>query len=92
MDGLLPFVRALGSESRRLAESQLGLRGKAKNLVARTPFTAPLAFGYSYFVRLGFLDGRAGFHYAIAKAFYYWQIGVKEREIARRSPSTSDVT
>jgi hypothetical protein len=33
--------------------------------------------------KAGFLDGRAGFHYAVARAFYYWQIGIKSREALR---------
>lgn len=38
----------------------------------------PLAFPvYSYFLRGGFLDGRAGLHYALANSFYYWQVAVK---------------
>jgi membrane-bound metal-dependent hydrolase YbcI (DUF457 family) len=42
----------------------------------------PLAFFvYSYVVRGGFLDGRSGYHYALAKAFYYWQIRVKQLEL-----------
>jgi hypothetical protein len=43
-------------------------------------------FFHSYVAKRGFLDGRAGFHYAVAKAFYYWQIGVKELEFAERRP------
>jgi hypothetical protein len=29
----------------------------------------------------GFLDGYAGFAYAMAKAIYFWQVGVKIREL-----------
>lgn len=44
----------------------------------------PLVFWlYSYIVRRGFLDGRAGFDYAVALATYYWQIGLKRRELQR---------
>jgi glycosyltransferase involved in cell wall biosynthesis len=44
----------------------------------------PLAFWlYSYVVRRGFLDGQAGFDYAVALAAYYWQIGLKTRELKR---------
>jgi glycosyltransferase involved in cell wall biosynthesis len=41
----------------------------------------PAHFLYSYLLRLGFLDGHAGLTYAIAKSFYFWQIGVKLRQI-----------
>jgi hypothetical protein len=47
------------------------------------PFKGTLAFLAFYVGRLGFLDGRAGFHYAVAKASYYWQIRVKQIEIER---------
>lgn len=45
------------------------------------PFKPLVFFVYSYGIRKGFLDGRAGFDYAIALSAYYWQIGVKVREI-----------
>jgi len=46
----------------------------------------PLAFFlYAYIVKLGFLDGRAGFDYAFALSAYYWQIGLKVRERVRRA-------
>lgn len=45
------------------------------------PFKAPVAFLHSYLLRLGFLDGRAGFDYAVARAMYYWQIRIKTEEI-----------
>jgi len=42
----------------------------------------PLAFFvYAFLLRAGFLDGRSGFDYAIALSTYYWQIGVKVREL-----------
>lgn len=54
----------------------------------------PVAFFlYSYVLRLGVLDGKAGFHYAIAHAFYYWQISLKSQEIRERqcpSPSSGN--
>lgn len=41
----------------------------------------PFAFFiYSYFMKLGFLDGRAGFDYAFAKSWYYWLSDVIARE------------
>lgn len=42
----------------------------------------PLAFFlYSYVLRGGLCDGRAGLDYAIALSTYYWQIGLKVREL-----------
>jgi glycosyltransferase involved in cell wall biosynthesis len=46
----------------------------------RTPFKPVAFFLYSYVLRQGFRDGRAGFHYAVAHAFYFWQISVKSQE------------
>jgi glycosyltransferase involved in cell wall biosynthesis len=41
----------------------------------------PLLFViYSLLLRGGWRDGRAGVHYAIALAFYFWQIGVKRAD------------
>jgi glycosyltransferase involved in cell wall biosynthesis len=37
-------------------------------------------FTFSYFVKFGFLDGKSGFDYAISKSWYYWLIGVLEKE------------
>jgi glycosyltransferase involved in cell wall biosynthesis len=60
-------------------EAQPRLRRAAKRVFARVPFRGASAFVHGYVLRLGFLDGRAGFHYAVARAFYYWQVAVKER-------------
>lgn len=65
-------------------ESQLGARRLAKRIFARLPARGAVFFLYSYLFRLGFLDGRAGRHYAIAKAFYYWQVRVKTKELELR--------
>lgn len=50
---------------------------------ASIPGKPILFFLYSYIMRAGFLDGRAGLHYAIAHAFYFWQIGLKSEELRR---------
>ncbi len=62
-------------------EAQPGTRRLLKSIFARLPFKPLAFFVYSYVLRLGFLDGRAGFHYAIAKSTYYWQVGLKMREL-----------
>ena len=64
-------------------ETQLGNRGRLKAAFDRLPLKAPAAFVYSYVFKRGFLDGREGLHFALAKAFYYWQIEVKADEIRR---------
>jgi glycosyltransferase involved in cell wall biosynthesis len=60
------------------------LKAGAKSAFQALPFKSLAFFLYSYIWRRGFLDGRAGYHYALAKAFYYWQIRVKELELAER--------
>jgi glycosyltransferase involved in cell wall biosynthesis len=62
-------------------EANVGMRSWAKKIFQKLPFKAPATFIHTYFVRLGFLDGKAGFDYAVARAMYYWQIGLKIAEI-----------
>ncbi|MBQ0985051.1 glycosyltransferase family 2 protein [Streptomyces sp. F63] len=67
---LHPEVR----EEIRLAKTRQG------QLFHKAPFKPLVSFGYAYFYKLGFLDGRAGLDYALAMSFYRWQIGLKTRE------------
>jgi glycosyltransferase involved in cell wall biosynthesis len=67
--------------SRALSSQVRGARSARGRRYARLPFKPAVFFAYSYLARRGFLDGRAGFHYAVAHAFYFWQIGVKEAEL-----------
>jgi glycosyltransferase involved in cell wall biosynthesis len=62
------------------AESQTLTRRVAKRWFDRTPGKGLLAFIHSYVLRSGYRDGRAGFHYALARGFYYWQVGLKTHE------------
>lgn len=59
------------------------LRSRQGQLFDRMPFKPLLFFIYSYLLRQGFRDGRAGFDYAFALSFYYWQIDLKVRESKR---------
>ncbi|MPY70085.1 MAG: glycosyltransferase [Alphaproteobacteria bacterium] len=70
-------------------ETQPGPRTLLKRIWMRMPCKGLVIFVYAYFVRLGFLDGRAGFDYALAQAFYFWQIGIKQRELRRRARGVS---
>ncbi|MDX3075373.1 glycosyltransferase family 2 protein [Streptomyces sp. NPDC088354] len=65
-------------------EQVRGLKTRQGRLFQKVPFKPLLFFGYTYVARRGFLDGRAGFDYALALSFYRWQIGLKTRE---RAPS-----
>ncbi|QTX05429.1 glycosyltransferase family 2 protein [Agromyces archimandritae] len=58
-------------------------RSRQGRIFDRIPFKPAAFFVYDYVVRLGFLDGRAGLDYAIALSTYYWQIGLKVRELRR---------
>ena len=76
-------------------EAKLGMRGELnktykkeassrkfmKIVFNNIPLRPLMIFLYSYVIRLGFLDGRAGFDYAMMRAFYYWMIGIKAREM-----------
>ena len=65
-------------ESRTKVDEARTTRGRR---YARVPFKPVAFFLYSYVARQGFRDGHAGFHYAVAHAFYYWQIGIKRRDL-----------
>lgn len=61
------------------------MRRKAlKQLAYRLPGRPLLVFFYLYFVRRGFLDGRAGIIYCTLRAFYDLMIDLKALEIRRR--------
>ena len=63
------------------AETQTARRSRLKRLFARMPLRPAAVFLYSYLFAGGFLDGRAGFHYAVSRSFYYWQIDLKTSEL-----------
>ena len=64
------------------ARKQVGIaRTSQGRLFSSIPLKPVLIFLYSYFLKLGLLDGRAGFDFAISRSFYYWQIGLKTREM-----------
>ena len=52
-----------------------------KKLWVRLPFRPTLRFILVYFIRLGFLDGKAGYIYARLLSQYEFQIGVKLSEL-----------
>jgi glycosyltransferase involved in cell wall biosynthesis len=67
-------------DRREEAQRVQGVRSAQGRRYARLPFKPAAFFLYSFVLRRGFLDGRPGFHYAVAHAFYFWQIGVKRRD------------
>ena len=52
-----------------------------KELFYRLPFRPLLKFFILYFGKRGFLDGRAGFHYALLQSIYEYFIVLKTREL-----------
>lgn len=48
-------------------------------------------FLYGYVWKAGFLDGYAGYVYARSKAVYFWQIGVKVRELKAACAAASSI-
>jgi glycosyltransferase involved in cell wall biosynthesis len=58
-------------------------RRALKTLSVRLPFRPLLRFLYMYFVRLGFLDGRAGWTYCRMIATYEFMIVLKMRQLRR---------
>ncbi|MEM9768784.1 MAG: glycosyltransferase family 2 protein [Cyanobacteria bacterium P01_D01_bin.71] len=54
-----------------------------KKIWVRLPFKPMLRFVLFYFIRLGFLDGRAGYIYGRLLSQYEYQIGVKLFEIQK---------
>ncbi|MBP7339003.1 glycosyltransferase family 2 protein [Niveispirillum sp.] len=65
-----------------LIAGERGGRRLAKRLLARLPGRPLLAFLHAYLWHLGFLDGKAGLHHALSRAFYYWSIDLKRDWLA----------
>ena len=65
----------------RLLGSAVERRRFLKRLFLSLPGKPWIYFFYSYVLRGGFLDGRPGFVYNVLKAFYWYQISIKEYEV-----------
>lgn len=57
-------------------------RSRGGQVFDRVPAKPLVFFLYSFVLKAGFLDGRAGFDYAVALSWYYWLIGNKVRELS----------
>ncbi len=55
-----------------------------KHLSYRLPFRPAIKFAYMYLWRLGFLDGKPGFHACMLMAVYEYMVGLQVREKRRR--------
>jgi glycosyltransferase involved in cell wall biosynthesis len=60
-------------------------RKTLKQLAYRLPCRPWLVFCYLYFVRMGFLDGSAGFTYCRLRSIYEYMIDIKVKELKRRA-------
>ncbi|MCI0362993.1 MAG: glycosyltransferase family 2 protein [Phycisphaerales bacterium] len=84
MEGLKVLRGELGEQPSFLSRDRALRRKALKNLSFRLPFRPALKFMYMYFIRLGILDGLAGFTYCTLQAFYEYMIVIKMRELRRR--------
>jgi len=64
-----------------LSRDPVAQRRALKELSFRMPCRPILRFLYMYFVRLGILDGIAGFHYCVLLSIYEYMIVLKMREL-----------
>jgi glycosyltransferase involved in cell wall biosynthesis len=55
-----------------------------KRLFYRLPHRPLLKFFYMYLLKRGFLDGGAGFHYALLQSCYEYMISLKQRELMQQ--------
>lgn len=82
-------VRATGAWSDLLGASTAGdfhaRRYHQKRLFYRLPHRPLIKFFYLYAFRLGFLDGRAGYHYAMLQSWYEHLISLKTVELRSRA-------
>lgn len=69
----------VGGRRAALDQHEPHTRRIVKTVFRHTPLRYILVFLHCYFWKLGILDGPAGFHFALFRAFYYWQIAVKVR-------------
>lgn len=89
-------------EARRLPDMRVRAAARPTHLTARQrskyvhlgKWWLPTAYFLATYVgKLGFLDGWAGFAFALNKAIYFWQAGLKEREFrdfpGNRAPCAS---
>ncbi len=67
-----------------MAGNSQARRRALKDLSYALPLRPLLRFLYVYVGRLGLLDGRPGFDYAVLLSFYEYLIGLKRREQKRR--------
>lgn len=73
-----------------LARDPTVRRRALKGLAARLPMRPALRFAYAYLLRGGFLDGRAGYHYARMLGMYQYLIDRNLEELRGPQPGHSE--
>lgn len=63
-----------------LSKDPMLQRKAFKAFAYRMPFRPLLTFCFLYFVKFGFLDGKAGFHFSLMRSIYEYMISLKIRE------------
>ena len=67
----------INSGDRKIVRQAKSSQGRIFDFLPGKPV---IFFFYSYFLKRGFLDGKAGFNYAVSLSYYYWQISLKVDE------------
>jgi glycosyltransferase involved in cell wall biosynthesis len=68
----------------RRVESQWTFRQRMKYKMMKWLIFPWAYFFYAYIFKGGFLDGKTGFYYAVAKIFYFYQVQAKIYELERQ--------
>jgi glycosyltransferase involved in cell wall biosynthesis len=71
------------------ARDPINRRRMLKQFLYRLPLRPLIVFSYLYIVRLGFLDGRAGFYFSRMRAAYEMLIDLKVIEARRRQRNSA---
>ena len=83
MEGMKILDRVRPGVSDLLSRDRFRRRKALKDLSFRIPLRPTVKFLWMYVLKLGFLDGRAGFTYCRLQAIYEYMIVVKMQELAR---------
>jgi glycosyltransferase involved in cell wall biosynthesis len=67
-----------------LLSNNITRRKTIKEIAYRLPGRPLMMFIYLYVVRMGFLEGRCGFHFSLLRAYYEYMIDIKVIELKRR--------
>jgi glycosyltransferase involved in cell wall biosynthesis len=84
--------RKISNPSAVLTSTDLSRRRWLKNLSRHVPFRPTLRFLYSYFWKLGFLDGSAGYIFCRLLAIYEFLSVAKYRELTLRETDSADAS